>query len=471
MNDTRALLNRIAAVRDRLGHAHEILHEAETPPTSAKRTIVYTAKAQRLVDESLQQVAKPQRRAKSKPVQLTNRVRACAERCRDVIDCLRQLQPSDDESAIAAAHRRCIAMTHSAVRLIQNCPESTSEQIRLGGALEALLDSLDEHLARLSEAVVTDRCNEQFIERLSHAYAVLGGGDMFALDLFLELASAIEQDARAGKPLKILLPGPISVATDAEVGRAWQLRLLATHALNTAQVAARIVRNFPGSSDQGVPAIIAALLHDVGLVVTPFALLAQPGRITGEQMREIEAHAVRSAEIVAQQIPQAAPLADGIRQHHERLDGSGYPCTDRSPSHLARIIAVADTYAALRAPRQYRDALDPRAAMIELMLAAQRGSFDSEVVAALRKLGFYPPGCVVELNDGRLGAVVAVHSDPNEPELPAQAVIAQLTDAEGECLCTPSCVDLGVDVTCAINRALAHDERMERLGEHYPQLV
>jgi HD-GYP domain-containing protein (c-di-GMP phosphodiesterase class II) len=471
VSDTRALLNRIAAVRDRLGHAHEILHDAEIPPTSPKRTIVYTAKAQRLVTESLQQVAKPQRRAKSKSIPLTNRVRACAERCRDVVDCLRQLQPSDDESAIAAAHRRCIAMTHSAVRLIQNCPESTSDQIRLGGALEALLDSLDEHLARLSEAVVTDRRNEQWIEQLSHAFTVLGRGDMLALDLFLELATAIEHDARAGKPLRILVPGPISLAADADAGHAWLLRLVATHALNTAHVAARIVRNIPGSMGQGMPAIVASLLHDVGLVATSFTLLAHPGRISGEQVREIEAHPVRGAEIVATQIPQAAPLADGIRQHHERLDGSGYPCADRSPSHLARIIAVADAYAALRAPRPYRDALDPRAAMIEMMLASQRGSFDGEVVSALRKLGFYPPGCVVELNDGRLGAVVAVHSDPNEPELPAHAVIAQLTDAEGECLCTPCCVDLGVDETCAISRALAHDERMKRLGEHYPQLI
>ena len=99
-----------------------------------------------------------------------------------------------------------------------------------------------------------------------------------------------------------------------------------------------------------IVAVVAALLHDIGLAELPFSLLAQPTRLTTEQLRTIETHPARGAEIVTRQIPKCGPMSEGIRQHHERLDGTGYPDGSRSIVPLARILAACDVYAAMLAP-------------------------------------------------------------------------------------------------------------------------
>jgi HD-GYP domain-containing protein (c-di-GMP phosphodiesterase class II) len=237
------------------------------------------------------------------------------------------------------------------------------------------------------------------------------------------------------------------------------LRYLATHALNTAQVAARLAPRVADFEDKAIVAVVAALLHDIGLATVPFSLLAQPTRLNVEQLRTIESHPTRGAEMVTRQIPKAGPMAEGIRQHHERLDGTGYPDGSRSIVPLARILAACDVYAAMLAPRPHRDAMDPRMAMTQLLLGSRRGQFDQQVADGLRQLGFYPSGSVVELHNGRIGLVVA-------PDM-----VALLTDAGGACLSSPCYVDLDADDDGVIRRALSLQDRTDLLGTYYPQLV
>ena len=99
----------------------------------------------------------------------------------------------------------------------------------------------------------------------------------------------------------------------------------------------------------------AALLHDIGKIGIPDAILNKPGPLTIAEMEIVREHPVRGEEII-QAVPSLRAFASGIRHHHERLDGSGYPdgLHGRQIALEARIIAVADMYDALTSARPYR---------------------------------------------------------------------------------------------------------------------
>jgi PAS domain S-box-containing protein/putative nucleotidyltransferase with HDIG domain len=135
----------------------------------------------------------------------------------------------------------------------------------------------------------------------------------------------------------------------------------------------------------------AALLHDIGKITVPSEILAKPGKLTPMEMALIREHAGVGASIVAE-IDFQGPVAEIIHQHHERLDGSGYPRGLNSDEVLreARILAVADVVEAMHSHRPYRPALGMQPAL-EYISANAGQLFDAEVVdvcAAIVKDGF-----------------------------------------------------------------------------------
>ncbi len=124
----------------------------------------------------------------------------------------------------------------------------------------------------------------------------------------------------------------------------------------------------------------AGLLHDIGKIAVPIEILSKPGRLTSEEMRLIHPHSTVGYEILAR-IPFDGPVAEMVWQHHERLDGSGYPRGLRGEDILleARILAVADVVEAMASHRPYRPSLGIRAALQEVMRHRGTG-FDPVVV-------------------------------------------------------------------------------------------
>ncbi len=99
----------------------------------------------------------------------------------------------------------------------------------------------------------------------------------------------------------------------------------------------------------------SSLLHDIGKIAIPGEILAKPGRLTDEEFEIIKTHPERGC-VVLEPIPQLRAVLPGIRHHHERVDGRGYPdgLAGAEIPLLARIIAVADTYDAMVSTRAYR---------------------------------------------------------------------------------------------------------------------
>ncbi len=126
---------------------------------------------------------------------------------------------------------------------------------------------------------------------------------------------------------------------------------------------------------------LAGLLHDIGKLAVSDHILRKPGRLNGEEWREIREHPRIGAEML-----QAADLNDvsaWVRSHHERPDGRGYPdglFGDRIPVE-ARILSVADCYEAMTSDRAYSEALRPEEARAELRRCSGT-QFDGDVVEA-----------------------------------------------------------------------------------------
>ena len=131
---------------------------------------------------------------------------------------------------------------------------------------------------------------------------------------------------------------------------------------------------------------LAGWLHDVGKIAIPDRVLAKPGPLTPSEWREMTVHAAVGADIVAR-TPGIAESAGGVRHHHERWDGTGYP--DRlAGSDIpleARVVAAADTWNAMTHDRVYRAALDFDSACTELR-AITGSQLDPSVVAALLEI-------------------------------------------------------------------------------------
>lgn len=130
---------------------------------------------------------------------------------------------------------------------------------------------------------------------------------------------------------------------------------------------------------------LAATLHDIGKIGVPDNILGKPAPLSPEEAEIMRRHTVFGAEIVSHlDNPRVLP---GVRNHHERFDGQGYPdgLADPDLPLPPRIIAVADTYDAMTTSRPYREGLPPEKA-VEEILAGAGTQFCPRVVGAFRCL-------------------------------------------------------------------------------------
>jgi putative nucleotidyltransferase with HDIG domain len=132
--------------------------------------------------------------------------------------------------------------------------------------------------------------------------------------------------------------------------------------------------------------LLAGAIHDIGKINIPGEILSKPGKLNPIERRLIETHSTAGYDILKSlQLPW--PIARIIYQHHERMDGSGYPQRLQGPDVLpeARVIMVADVVESMMSHRPYRMALGQEAALAEIR--AGRGTrFDPQVVDACMAL-------------------------------------------------------------------------------------
>jgi PAS domain S-box-containing protein len=177
-------------------------------------------------------------------------------------------------------------------------------------------------------------------------------------------------------------------ATIQAIAAAIELRdpYTAGHQVRSADLARAIAGEMRFSGDQIDAVRMACSIHDIGKLSIPAEILSKPTQLTSLEFMMIQEHAERGYDIL-KHIESPWPLAEIVYQHHERMNGSGYPRQLKKEEILfeARIIAVADTVESMASDRPYRPAKGIDAALEEI--ENNRGIlFDSDVVDACLRL-------------------------------------------------------------------------------------
>ena len=130
------------------------------------------------------------------------------------------------------------------------------------------------------------------------------------------------------------------------------------HSDRVAQYSREIAKRYGYSDKEQDDIYMMGLLHDVGKIGVPDAIINKTGRLTDEEFETIKTHPVVGDRILSK-VKEMPKLSIGARWHHERYDGKGYPDGQKGEEILeeARIIAVADAYDAMTSHRSYRDIL------------------------------------------------------------------------------------------------------------------
>jgi HD-GYP domain-containing protein (c-di-GMP phosphodiesterase class II) len=158
---------------------------------------------------------------------------------------------------------------------------------------------------------------------------------------------------------------------------------------------------------------LGALLHDVGMLTVPSAIVDKPEKLAEEELAEIRKHPLHSYRLIEKVLRYPQEVAEVGLHHHERWDGKGYPRQLRGEdiSLHARIVAVAESYAAMVKERPYRSSMIGYNAM-KCLLTDNGRQFDPRVLKAfLTSTGVFPIGSIVQLNNSAIGRIVGVSAD------------------------------------------------------------
>jgi len=192
----------------------------------------------------------------------------------------------------------------------------------------------------------------------------------------------------------------------------------AEHALRVGALAAAVAVRMGWSLYDAQRAGVAGLFADLGMILEPLQARGSLDEVAAARLRR---HPISSAVMLEtmDDLPEAVRLA--VSQHHERLDGSGYPLGLRGePIHdIARVLAVCDSFVAAITPRPHRSALRPHAALVDVCRASLDGALDRRAAMALvRVTGVFPVGAAVALDTGDAAVVVSSHAArPDRPTL------------------------------------------------------
>ena len=185
----------------------------------------------------------------------------------------------------------------------------------------------------------------------------------------------------------------------------------------------------------------AVLLHDVGKTRVALEILNKPGRFEPHELQEMRKHATYSGDIMREDGSFNEEQVAIAEQHHEMLDGSGYPQALEGDAihYYARLTAVADVYDALTAKRVYKPAMPMHQAL--LRIHKNKGTeFDEKAVDLFVKtLGLYPVGSLVEINTGE--QAIVFEPNPNNSRKP---VVGLLTEPNKKRRAAPFIISLAL---------------------------
>ncbi|OEF99391.1 hypothetical protein BHF71_02055 [Vulcanibacillus modesticaldus] len=222
---------------------------------------------------------------------------------------------------------------------------------------------------------------------------------------------------------------------------------LYTHSLNVTlySVTMGIAKGF--NKQQLFELGLGALLHDIGKTKIPLSILEKRGPLTEEEFQLIKKHPEYGFQILRKEDGIPLLSAHCAYQHHERIDGSGYPrgVANKDIHTYAKIVAISDVYDAVVSRRVYKEPKLPHEAL-ELLYIGVDQDFEREWVDIFKRtIAIYPVGSSVKLSSGETGIVVDINT-----KFPARPIVRILENNEKGSLDEPYEVDLSKELSKVI---------------------
>jgi putative nucleotidyltransferase with HDIG domain len=231
------------------------------------------------------------------------------------------------------------------------------------------------------------------------------------------------------------------------------------HSVNSAIMALAIGELMKLPPHRMIELGLAALLHDIGMLKLPDAVYLKEDNLTDKEFQLVRAHTTLGYKIL-KGFSVSEEIALAAEEHHERLDGSGYPkaLSGDKISLYSRIVAVVCSYDAMTSKRLFKTQNDPHAAVMEL-LKDRNMHYDEKVIRSLIVcLSAYPLGSLVLLSDDSIGRVTKTN-----PESPRFPFVQVLIDKEGNRIEEPLLIKTAEQNGLSVKRGLTPGE-VEALG-------
>lgn len=212
---------------------------------------------------------------------------------------------------------------------------------------------------------------------------------------------------------------------------------------------------------------LGALLHDIGKTQIPAHILQKPVKLTTEEYDIVKNHTVYGFKLLKDEPGIPLISAHCALQHHERMDGRGYPqgLSGSDIHDYGKLIALTDSYDAMTTNRIYQNALLPHQA-VEMLFAGSGTQYDQKMLELFRDYAaIYPVGLTVQLSTGETAVVVRLH-----PEAPQRPVVRIIMDQEGNTLTAPYELDLFHRLSVMITGVMGESSSVLSIAEQ-PQFT
>jgi len=192
---------------------------------------------------------------------------------------------------------------------------------------------------------------------------------------------------------------------------------LMEHSVNVAVLMSILGKHLQLEREYLHQCVTGALLHDIGKIMIPDSVLHKPGKLTDEEFATMKLHASYSEKILKQSAKFPKVAINVAAQHHERLDGQGYPrgLSGDAVTQEARMASVVDIYDAITADRVYHKGMTPSNALKRMMDWCGHHLDTFYVHSFIKAIGVYPVGSFVKLSNNKAGVVIEENTDSLKP--------------------------------------------------------
>ncbi|WP_436238001.1 HD-GYP domain-containing protein [Paenibacillus sp. LjRoot153] len=240
------------------------------------------------------------------------------------------------------------------------------------------------------------------------------------------------------------------------------------HSVNVSIYAIMLGISYGYSRDKLETLGLGALLHDIGKTKVPLGILRKPSQLTPDEFKEMKNHTTYGFNLLKDEPNIPLLSAHCALQHHERINGSGYPrgIQGNEINEFSRWIGLVDSYDAMTTTRVYRRPLLPHEAM-EQLFAGSGTMYDQSQIALFRdKIAIYPLGITVRLNTGEYGIVSKLNM-----AVPQRPTIRVLQDEAGTVLKEPYEIDLSSKLSTLISEIGEIKVSESELDSNMPTLL